>query len=165
MLNNSKCNLWATSTQARQVAKTQFPEIPVVLEFDALGAIIYTSERNAYVFSQARVDKIRTDIRNIGALPISRKSKSKIIAAKIIPQCSFAAEISDIPKKVLSDLQSDICSLGEPTSLEIQDACLLLSFTTLLCSSANQPRVRDDQKFLALCSRENRSLSQYGIDL
>ena len=110
-LNQSKCNLWATSKQARKDAKSLFPEIPLVLEFDALGAIIYTSERNAYCFSHARVEKIRTDIRNIGALPISRKSKAKIIAAKIIPQCSFAAEISDIPKKALSDFQSDIATV------------------------------------------------------
>lgn len=110
-LNKTKCNLWATSTQARKSAKSHFPEIPLVLEFDALGAVIYTSERNAYGFSPARVEQIRTDIRNIGALPISRKSKAKIVAAKILPQCSFAAEISDIPKKVLSDLQSDIATV------------------------------------------------------
>ena len=39
---------------------------------------------------------------------MSRKSKSKLIAARIIPQCSFAAEITDLTKKAVSDLQTDI---------------------------------------------------------
>ena len=107
-LNPDKSTLWATSTAARNQAKVCFPDIPLALEFDALGAKIYTSQRNATACSPDRVAKIRADIKNIAALPVSRKSKSKLIAARIIPQCSFAAEITDLTKKAVSDLQTDI---------------------------------------------------------
>ena len=107
-LNPDKSTLWATSTSARSQAKTCFPAIPLALEFDALGAKIYTSQRNATACSPERIAKIRTDIRNISALPVSRKTKSKLIAAKIIPQCAFAAELTDLTKKAVTDLQTDI---------------------------------------------------------
>ena len=69
-LNPDKSTLWATSTSARSQAKTCFPAIPLALEFDALGAKIYTSQRNATACSPERIAKIRTDIRNISALSL-----------------------------------------------------------------------------------------------
>ena len=66
-LNPDKSTLWATSTAARNQAKVCFPDIPLALEFDALGAKIYTSQRNATACSPDRVAKIRADIKNIAA--------------------------------------------------------------------------------------------------
>ena len=37
-LNHSKSVLWATSGNARQIAKKNFPSLPLFLEFDVLGA-------------------------------------------------------------------------------------------------------------------------------
>ena len=65
--------------------KKKFPDFPLALEFDALGAIIYTSQRNARACTQDKVYKISAVIKNIGAVPAKRKTKAKLIAAKVIP--------------------------------------------------------------------------------
>ena len=110
-LNPSKSTLWATSVKSRASARTLFPLIPVALEFDALGTKIYTSHRDAYMFAPERVARIRTDIKNIGALPLPRSVKTSLIVAKVVPQFTYGAEVSDIPKKVLSDIQTDIATV------------------------------------------------------
>lgn len=95
---------------ARTTAKSSFPDIPLHLEVDALGAKVYTSQGNATMQRQVKIDKIRADIRNIGALPVSRRTKEKLIAATIIPQWS-AAEITDLTQKTISGLQTDIVAV------------------------------------------------------
>lgn len=97
-LNPSKSSLWATSADARSVAKAVFGDIPLVKEFDALGTKIYTSERLSYLFDDAKVSKISMDIKNISALPVPTKVKHKLLAMKVIPQFTFAADISSITK-------------------------------------------------------------------
>ena len=64
-LNHNKSVLWATSAKARKQAKAVFPHLPLALEFDVLGAKIYTSDRDAFAFDANKTQKVVTDIRNI----------------------------------------------------------------------------------------------------
>ena len=109
-LNPSKSSLWATSPNARKEAKQFLGNIPLVKEFDALGTKIYTSERLCFLFDDAKVSKISMDIKNISALPIPGKIKQRLLAMKVIPQFTFAADISSIPKKALNQLESEIAT-------------------------------------------------------
>ena len=141
-LNAEKSVLWASSTPARKLAKTCFPDIPLHLEFDALGAKLPRSihPRGMQRCINRRIDKIRADIQNIGALPVSRRTKEKLIAAKITPQCSFAAEITDLTQKTVSDLQTDM--------------------VTVLWE--NRPHWRSKMLVLALLSNQQLKLFQIG---
>ena len=107
-LNPQKSLLWATSSEARSSAKAAFPQLPLSLEFDVLGAKIYTADRNAYLFDPAKCSKIITDIKNIANLPVSRKVKTDLLGAKVLPQITFATQISKIPKRSLDRIQNEI---------------------------------------------------------
>ena len=109
-LNADKSSLWATTTEARRVAKALFPDIPLVLELDVLGAKLYTAKRKCMLFPDSKTEKICNDVRNIAALPLSIKCKAHLIATKVIPQCSFASEISDMPKSALHKVQGVIAT-------------------------------------------------------
>lgn len=95
---------------ARKTAAAIFPQIPAVLEFDALGTKIYTSERKSFLVDDEKTSKICMDIKNISALPVKGYVKEKLIATKIIPQFSFASDISSIPEKALNQFESGIAS-------------------------------------------------------
>lgn len=107
-LNASKSTLWATTKHARSLAKNTFPAIPLSCEFDVLGTKIYTSTRKSFQFPESKVDLICNDARNIAALPVPHATRAKLIAPKVIPQCTFAADVSDVPKAALNRLQSAI---------------------------------------------------------
>ena len=107
-LNTAKSTLWATSKHARSLAKQAFPAIPLSCEFDVLGTKMYTSVRKSFLFPESKVDLICNDVRNIAALPVSHTTRAKLIATKVIPQCTFAADVSDVPKAALNRLQSAI---------------------------------------------------------
>ena len=109
-LNPDKCILWATTTPARTQAKCFFPDIPLALEVDVLGATMQTSGRSNFHCSEQKVEKIVNDVRNIAALPVSVSTKSQLIASKVIPQCSYAAELAALPKSALSRVQSSIAT-------------------------------------------------------
>ena len=109
-LNAAKSSLWATNTEARRVAKSLFPEIPLVLEMDVLGTKMYTAQRKCTLFPESKTEKICNDVKNIAALPLSCKNKAHLIASKVIPQCSFASEISDMPKSALNKVQGVIAT-------------------------------------------------------
>ena len=81
-LNPTKSSLWASNSKARKSAKKLFPTIPLVLEFDALGAKIYTSQREAFQFPDQKVVKIGNDTKNIAALPTPTKVNCQLIASK-----------------------------------------------------------------------------------
>ena len=100
--------MWGTNTEARKIASKTFPQMRLLLEFDALGTMIYTSQRKAYAFQPSKLHKMVTEIRHIAVLPVATKTKTNLLAAKVIPQCSFAAGISKIPKKSLSKIQTEI---------------------------------------------------------
>ena len=109
-LSPDKSSLWATNSKARKTAKQLFPSIPVVLEFDALGAKIYTAQRSAFQFPDHKAVKICNDAKNIAALPIPLKVKCQLIASKVIPQCTFAADISSIPKLTCAKIENEIAN-------------------------------------------------------
>lgn len=109
-LNTEKCSLWATNAKARKAARKLFPSIPLVFEFDALGAKIYTTQRDDCLFSEQRAVKICIDARNIAALPLTTEVKGQLIASKVIPQCSFAADISSIPKLTCAKIENEIAN-------------------------------------------------------
>ena len=88
--------------------RRNFPGFLIQEVIDVLGTKIYTSQRNSFDFPEEKTLKILSDIRNIGALPLPRKVKSQLLGAKVIPQCSFAAHITKIPKAVLDKIQAEI---------------------------------------------------------
>ena len=82
-LNPDKSSLWASNAAAKKTARKLFPTIPVVLEFDALGAMIYTAQRDAFHFPENKVIKICNDTKNIAALPVPTATKCQLIAARL----------------------------------------------------------------------------------
>ena len=68
-LNQDKSVVWASNASARKTIKHEFPGFLLQETFDVLGTKIYTSQRNAFDFSDEKAQKIYGDIRNIGALP------------------------------------------------------------------------------------------------
>ena len=107
-LNADKSVVWGTSTEARKAAKMHFPNMQIKLEFDLLGSIMYTSRRSAYAFSEEKTAKIIADTRNISALPLPRAEKAKLVGAKIIPQCTYTAGLSNMPKHSIGRIQTEI---------------------------------------------------------
>ena len=116
-LNEGKSSAWGTSTEARKVLKSTFPDVPIVLELAVLGTIIYTSERSNFCFSEARLKKILDDTDNIAALPVGKSVRSFLIGAKIIPQMSFGAHITKITQQSLKKIQNAVAKalwVGQP---------------------------------------------------
>ena len=77
LLNESKSVVWATSKEARNVAKKVFPQMTLQLEFEVLGTMLYTTQRSAYAYSEDAIFKILADTRNIAALAIPTQLKCK----------------------------------------------------------------------------------------
>ena len=96
--------------QPRKLERSLSPllDVPIVLELAVLGAIIYTSERSHFCFSEARLKKILDDTDNIAALPVGRATKAFLIGAKIVPQMSFGAHITKIPQQALKKIQNAV---------------------------------------------------------
>ena len=116
-LNEGKSSMWGTNSSARQAVRSQFPEFPIVLELDVLGTKVYTSERPSFGFSDAKLRKILQDTENIAALPVPKSIRSFLIGAKIIPQFTFGAHITKIPKKAIKAIQNAIAKAlwaGQP---------------------------------------------------
>ena len=109
-LNPRKCQIWSTTAAGRKLIKKAFPEMDLVHSIEVLGARIQTTDLKAYGWKKEKSDKIRKDIKNISSIPCSREIKSHIIAAKVIPQITFAAHINGIPKDVLQNMQDQIAS-------------------------------------------------------
>ena len=110
-LNEGKSTLWATSTQSRTLASETFPNIPIKLEVEVLGATIYTSDRLACGFSQSKTLLIVADVKNIGALPLPRDCKSHLIGCKAIPRCTFGAGVSRMPKADVQKIQNEVATV------------------------------------------------------
>lgn len=116
-MNEGKSSAWGTSSEARKTLKTCLPNVPIVLELDVLGTVLYTSERSHFCFSEARLKKIVHDTENIAALPVGRSVRSFLIGAKIIPQMSFGSHITKIPIQVLKTVENAVAKalwVGQP---------------------------------------------------
>ena len=100
--------MWGTDAAARKKLKVDLPAFPIVLELDVLGTKIYTSDRLAFAFSEMKLKKILEDTENIAALPVPKRIRSFLIGSKIVPQFSFGAHISKIPKKAVKAIQNAI---------------------------------------------------------
>ena len=107
-LNNAKCKVWGTSTKARQVVKTMFPDMMLSHIIDVLGTQIQTTECNSYGWPDQKTQKIVRDIRNISSLPCTRSIQEHIIASKVLPQLCYAPHVNQIPKAALNRIQSKI---------------------------------------------------------
>ena len=107
-LNEAKSTVWATTTDARSVAKSTFPAMKLEYELNVLGSMLYTSQRACYAFPEEKVVKIVADTKNISALPLSRPDKSKLLGMKVLPQCTFTAGLWNIPKQALNKIQAEI---------------------------------------------------------
>ena len=107
-LNPDKSVAWASNCDGRKTMKRTFSDFLIHEVIDVLGTKLYTSQRNSFEFPEEKTHKILLDIRNIGALPLPRKIKSQLLGAKVIPQCSYAAHITKIPKAVLDKIQAEI---------------------------------------------------------
>ena len=107
-LNDAKCIIWGTSTEARRDIKARFPTMLLKLEFDLLGTMIYTSNRKAYQFPESKVNTILLETKCIAALPIPRQVKSTIITTKVIPKCTFTATVNCLPKKAIARISGAV---------------------------------------------------------
>ena len=110
LLNEHKCTIWGTTTAARKRIKKAFPNMKLALEFDLLGTLILTSKRDAFHFTDDKVQAILADARNIAALPITRVTKEQVIAARVVPKCCFTSSINCLPKKVVSKISTAVVS-------------------------------------------------------
>ena len=129
-LNQSKSVIWGSSAAARKHLKQLFPDMLLLHEFDVLGTMIYTTDKNYFAFPSAKTHKILTDVRNIAVLPITNNAKSILIASKVVSQSSFAAGISKIPKKVLSKIQTEITNALWHKRPKWRSRWLVLAFLT-----------------------------------
>ena len=107
-LNQSKSVILGTTAEARKQMKRLFGDMLLLHEFDVLGTMMYTTDKNSCAFSPTKTQKILTDIRNIAVLPVPNEAKSILLASKVVAQCSFAAGISRVPKKTLSKIQTEM---------------------------------------------------------
>ena len=107
-LNEAKSSMWATTSNGRKTAKEFFPHLPLRLEVEVLGTMMYTSERDAFHFDDKRLRKVLDDSENIAALPVPHKIRVFLIGTKILPQISFGAHISKIPQQALNSIQNAI---------------------------------------------------------
>ena len=107
-LNQTKSVIWGTTAFARKKMKQMFPDMLLLQEFDVLGTMIYTTESKSFAFPASKTHKILMDVRNIAVLPVANEAKTILLGSKVISQCSFAAGITKIPKKLLSKIQTEI---------------------------------------------------------
>ena len=107
-LNDNKSTIWATTAKARKVIKKSFPHMKIALSFDVLGTLIRTANVSCHFLTDEKVTKICVDAKNIAALPIPTKSKSDLVGAKVITQCTYGATINVLPKTTLGKIQSAV---------------------------------------------------------
>lgn len=103
--NVHKCGIWGTSTAARKAIKDAFPQMKFSYVIDVLGAKIQTSHQKSYEWPEK---KIKREIALISALPCNPDIKEHILAAKVIPQLTFAPHLNCVPKTVLATIQGAV---------------------------------------------------------
>ena len=111
LLNDEKCVTWGTNADARHQIMELFPKMTFQYVFDCLGAIIYTAANCPYSFPQEKISKICTDAKNIAMLPFPMTTRMDLAASKVIPQCTFASNISMIPRRDIGKIQNEIANV------------------------------------------------------
>lgn len=109
--NTDKSRFWGTSHDARKVAATAFPGIPVDHCVNILGAKIQTTEKKIIGWEQSSTDKILRELRLINALPACTTVKEHLVSMKILPQINYAANINFVPKEVMKSIQSNLVQI------------------------------------------------------
>lgn len=108
LLNQRKCQIWATNAKARKCIRNCFPDMEFVHSIEILGARIQTTNQASFHWMPAKTAKAIQDVKNIAAIPCSRDTMSHLIACKVIPQLTFSAHINGIPKEGLQAIQNQI---------------------------------------------------------
>ena len=109
-LNGAKSTLWATDTTSRNTAMQTFPGIPLKLEVEVLGVVIYTSDRPSCSYPLDRTMRIVGDVKNIAALPLSRSVKARLIGTKPIPRCTYGSGVSRMPQAEVQKIQNEVAT-------------------------------------------------------
>ena len=104
LFNPDKSSMWSSHSHGRKQLRSLFPEFPVELEFEVLGAKMYTCSRKAFRYDLGTHKQILTDIAN----RIPAHVKNLLIGAKVIPRLTFASHVTQIPKRELTQLQSAV---------------------------------------------------------
>ena len=107
-LNTRKCEVFGTNKNARKLAAITFPSMKQTRCVEVLGAKIRITDESNFFWPEFKTSKISRDIALIKAIPCSREIHEHIIAAKVVPQLTFAPMINDIPLKTLQKLQDQI---------------------------------------------------------
>lgn len=107
-LNTRKCEVFGTNKNARKLAAITFPSMKQTRCVEVLGAKIRITDESNFFWPESKTSKISRDIALIKAIPCSREIHEHIIAAKVVPQLTFAPMINDIPLKTLQKLQDQI---------------------------------------------------------
>ena len=100
-LNLTKSCAWGTTQKARSLLRARFPELPLCELVQVLGGHIKANARNHVMPASSKFHLIKSLIDDIGHLPISFNSKTKIIAIKVSPMISYASEINVWPRKCI----------------------------------------------------------------
>ena len=108
LLNQRKCQIWATNANARKCIRKCFPDMEFVHSIEILGARIQTTNQASFQWLHSKTEKVIQDIKNIAAIPCNRDTASHIIACKVIPQLTFSSHINGIPKQGLKAIQNQI---------------------------------------------------------
>ena len=117
-LNVSKCQCWATCPASRRKAKEILPNLALCETVVVLGARIQTTLKKSFQWPKTKTLKILRDLELVKTIPTSRVIHEHLIAAKIIPQLSFAPQINTIPKVTLTKIQNHIADVlwkGRPS--------------------------------------------------
>lgn len=105
-LNDNKSTIWGTSTKARKAIAQALPEMKLALVFDALGARIYTSNKDDFQFAASTLEQACNAVECIGALPIPVHVRSQLVGAKAIAKLTYTTHISKTPKAALTKIQN-----------------------------------------------------------
>lgn len=111
LANNRKTVAWATSSKARYSMKKIFPDMSHKHCVDVLGAVMETSSKLEYGWDKNGTTKTLKELGLIKAIPTSRIIHDHLLGTKIIPQLSYAAHISLIPKNELKQVQDGIVNI------------------------------------------------------
>ena len=107
-MNVSKCTSWGSNALSRTAIKNLFPNMHFAFAFDVLGTLIVTDDKMHCHLTDAKVNKIVLDSRNIAVLPLKNCHKTKLLGAKVLPQATFGAMINLIPKQVTERVTSAV---------------------------------------------------------
>ena len=76
LLNQRKCQIWATNANARKCIRKCFPDMEFVHSIEILGARIQTTNQASFQWLHSKTEKVIQDIKNIAAIPCNRDTAS-----------------------------------------------------------------------------------------